>query len=433
MNAQKFDKKIPEFPLAVKIGSHRCGPDIPSLSVLEDGNQFVLDCLTNVNAIEEISKEWRELEQKCGEPYIYFQSFDWCLEWCKEFSNPHVQNKSVPLPAIKVYALHRNGDLVMVWPMMATKSATGLTIQTFLTEPHGQYGNIICDRKLIPASIGKRIWQHIKNNSDADAIVIDQYPQSSFLREMVESHGICECSERHSSVLDLTAFQTWDEYRASLSRRMRKQRNQRRNKITKLGNLGVETHYGGSDRYRELVAIALVWKKVWLDKTGRRAEVLSDESTKAFFSNLKGSKETGVSPPSGAVLNVLTLDHKPIGIEIGFCLDEHYYCYLGAFDWELKNYSPGKIQMEETQIWAKEKGFKKFDFLGEPADYKTSWTNSTCSLESRSVAITMRGFLYCVLWKVYLRPVTRYVFNKLKVENRTKLLALFGKGKTKTA
>jgi len=408
-------------------------PDMPFFSVLDDGNQFVMDCLTNIEELRGIADEWRHLERTCGEPYIYFQTCDWCMTWCANFINNPNMDAAQSQPQIKVYILRRNGKLVMLWPMMLVKSTAGLITQTFLSEPHGQYGNIICDRKFLPLKIGKKVWQTIKKTSVADAITLDQYPKSSFLKKLIAENGIVESSEKHSSALDLTAFDTWEAYYASQSRNMRKQRKQRRNKLSKLGTLGYETHYGGSERFAELVALGLKWKNHWLKQTGRRAAVLSDGRTNQLLANLAGKQGSDHTLPSGAIIGVLTLDEKPLALEIGLAESGRFYSYLGAFDWEFKNYSPGKLQIEETQKWAKAVGFETFDFLGDPAEYKSSVTNSIDALESRSIALTLRGYLYSVFWKAYLRPLVRNVFNKLKPEHRSRLLNLSGMGKKTSA
>ena len=400
--------------------------DMPSVSFMDDGNQYVLDCLSDAQSMEIIAAEWKVLEKNCGEPYIYFQSFDWCYQWCKTFGQKSSKDDQ-QIQAINIYVLRRNGDLVMVWPTMSNKlDILGIRIQTFLTEPHGQYGNIICNRKQFPLAIAKRVWQHIKKTSAVDAIIFDQYPQSSFLRQIIADKGFVESSQKHSSILNLDAFDTWEDYVATLDRKQRKQRNQKRRKLAKTGEIKFETHYGGSERYRELIDLALDWKKVWLNKTGRRDAVLSQNRIRTFLGTLNGTDGAGILPPEGAVLGVLMVDEKPVGIEIGMCLDGHYYCYLGAFDWQQKSFSPGKIQIEEMQKWAKEAGLSKYDFLGDPADYKNEWINTTDCLESRSVALTIRGFFYCKFWKAYLRPIARVIFNNLSSGNRAKILGMMG-------
>ncbi len=405
-------------------------PDTQVMNFLEDGNQYVLDCVSDVSQIAALKDEWVYLEQNFAEPFVYFQSFDWCYQWCKLFAGGTDGNQQ---PQVKIFVLRRNSEMVMVWPMMIIKSRAGLDNLTFLTEPHGQYGNIICNVKLVPLKVGQKVWHHICDNCGVDAVTLDQYPKNSFLKAIVKSNGIVEKSDKFSSILDLSSLKSWDEYNAALPKKLRKQRNQRRNKLAKMGAVDYEIHFGGTDEYVELVALALKWKKEWLSQTGRRATVLSMDTTRQFISNLSGSPENSSSMNKdallqGAVLGALTLDGKPIGIEIGMCLNGHYYSYLGAFDWEYKKMSPGKIQIEMAQQWACEVGLRKFDFLGDPADYKSTWTDMEGALESRSVPRTIRGYFYCMFWKAHLRPWARKIFNRLSATNRSRLLKMLGIG-----
>lgn len=413
-----------KFPLseAKTDNSYNIAQDTPAMNFLVEGNQYILDCISDIDAIGDLGPEWKSLERNHCEPYSYFQSYDWCYQWCKIYGQQIDGNSAQD---IKIYVLRRNGELIMVWPMMIAKSRAGIRNLTFLTEPHGQYGNVILNRRLFSTDVGKRVWNHIRTQTKADAITLDQYPKSSMLCGIVDGQGYVENSRKYSSVLSLTAFETWDDYRASLPRKLRKQRNQRHNKLAKQGNVDYEVHYGGSEKYRELVDLALRWKVEWLSATGRRATVLSMDTTKTFLSNLNGNQDT---IPNGVVLGALTLDGKPIGIEIGMCLAGHYYSFLGAFDWQHRKLSPGKMQIEFAQKWAKEAGLEKFDFLGDPADYKSTWTDSKTELESQSFPITVRGYFYCVVWKAYLRPLARATFNKMNANNRAKLLQMLGIG-----
>lgn len=397
----------------------------PEATFLEDGNQYVIDCVRSVEDLEKLRSAWQALERSTSQPYIYFQSFDWVLEWCRI----HCANSESPSPSMRIYILLRNNKLSMVWPLMASKSVTGLTNLCFLTEPHGQYGNVIVDENTVSVNTAKRLWQHIQKSPDIDAITLDQYPQNSFVRIVLEGSGIVENSHRHASILNLDGFEDWEEYTASLSKKQRKQRKQKRNKLAREGDIRYEVYYGGSTKYAELIALALEWKQEWLRETGRRATVLSQRSTFEFLSKLAGKPGNSQNAPEGAVLGVLTIDNVPLAIEIGFVLSRHYYCYLGAFDWAKREFSPGKIQMEESQQWAKEVGISKFDFLGDPADYKSSWTDEEDPFESRSVAVSWRGYVYSSLWKARLRPTVRKIFNDMSSENRARLLALLGIGK----
>ena len=399
-------------------------------SFMLGGSKYDLDCLTSLDEMAAIADEWRALERCCGLPFIYFQSFDWCFQWSRMALQTHQLDEDTGL---RIYTLRRGGEIVMIWPMVRVKSRAGVRLLTFLSEPLGQYGNVITDPARLPIEAGRKAWSLIRKCADVGAITLNQFPHASFLDNVLEGAGFYEWLQKESALLDLTAFGSWDEYHSSLSRNRRKQRNRRRSKLEREGEIGYEVHYGGSAEYRGLVRRALEMKKVWLEETGRCNLALTREGSDSFLLSLNGKPDGEGGLPEGALAQALTLDGKPIGIEMGMCLDGHYYSYLGAFDWAWRSFSPGKVQIEAAQKWAKEAGLRKFDFLGDPSEYKSRWTETSHSLKSCSVPVTMTGYAYCWAWKAYLRPVAKKVYAGMHAGLRDRILRLFGAGKKATA
>jgi len=391
------------------------------MEISDQGHTYSVACLTSIVQMAAIKDEWKHLERTCAEPYTYFQSFDWCYGWCREKENSAASGDELE---IRIYTVRREGELAFVMPMMVQKSGPGIKCLTFLTEPLGQYGNVICNRKLLPVTVGNKFWNWLEKNASVDVINLNKHHADSFLADIVGDAGFVENSQKHASVLDLDAFDTWQDYQNSLSAKTIKKRNRLQRKLENRGQLSFDVHIGGSDEYRENVEQALEFKQVWLRKTGRRAAVLSQDFSKNFLIELPCTPQTDKTPPQGAVVCVLKLDGKAIGVEIGMCLNGHYYCYLGSFDWGLKNLSPGKVQMEMSQEWAKSVGVSKFDFLGDPADYMSEWVNNEHLLQSRSISLGVRGYIYSALWKAKVRPAIRSVFNNMNSQARAKLLGL---------
>ncbi len=167
-------------------------------------------------------------------------------------------------------------------------------------------------------------------------------------------------------------------------------------------------------------------KQTWLRETGRSSGILADSDTGKFLMGLTGSDCGPRGCPHGALIHVLSVDGYPVAIEIGMVMGCHYYSYLGAFDWAWKDYSPGKIQIEMAQKWAKSVGLEKFDFLGDPSDYKEQWTNSIHRLHSRSTPITALGLIYCAIWKSHLRPKLKNAYKNMDSDKRKLLSKMVG-------
>lgn len=384
-------------------------------SMQSAGVHYSLHCLTSVEEIQAIRDDWKGLEQYSPDPFSYFQSFDWCFQWCLSKLE---QDRTDRETSLCVYVLRHQDSIVMIWPMMEIKTRIGARILTFLTDPLSQYSSILADHKLVCKETGREVWNLICKHTNTDAVTIDRYPSESLLEASLHDTGFKEKSHNEASFLDLTEFKTWDDHHASLSRNQRKQRNRRRSKLGKQGELTYEVCYGGSARYIEHLSKALEMKQDWLKNTGRSSSVLAQSDTMNFLGSLSGV-ETGPSGfPEGAVSHALCIDGTPIAVEIGMVMQRHYYSYLGAFDWAWGDYSPGKVQIEEAQKWAKSVGLEKFDFLGDPADYKEQWTSAAHRMHSRSLPKTALGYLYCGVWKSRLRPQLKSVYKNMGTDKR---------------
>ena len=386
-----------------------------------EGRDFHLACLTSTEQIRAIKPQWQKLEQNNAERFAYFQSFDWCYLWCiSKFETDRIVREA----ELCVYVLRCGDDLVMIWPMMKVKTRIGAKILAFVTDPLDQYANVLVDRAVVSAKIGCKVWQLVRQHTDVDAVTVNHYPAGSFLEAMLCGVGFVERSRSEASILDLTKFDNWQDHHASLLRNQRKQRNRRRTKLAKQGKVTYEVDLGGSKKYVKNVGIALDMKRIWLEKTGRKPGILADETTKAFLESLTGSSDCAASCPQGAMTHALCVDGKPVAIEIGMAMGGHYYSYLGAFDWEWRDFSPGKIQIESAQEWAKSVGAQWFDLLGDPSQYKGQWTNRTHRLQSRSMPITALGLIYCAIWKTHLRPKLKNAYNSMGADRRALLTSM---------
>ena len=109
------------------------------------------------------------------------------------------------------------------------------------------------------------------------------------------------------------------------------------------------------------------------------------------FGEFLASFEAGREALNGACLSVLEAGERVAAIEIGFLHARHYYRYLGAFDWDLHDVSPGKVQMEMTVCWLIDNGIATYDLLAHPSAYKDSWSNRIVGLKTYAITRTWRA------------------------------------------
>lgn len=59
-----------------------------------------------------------------------------------------------------------------------------------------------------------------------------------------------------------------------------------------------------------------------------------------------------------ALVCELTAGGRMVAGELGYERKGHYIGYLGAFDWDLRHLSPGKLEMEQMLRWCLENGMQ---------------------------------------------------------------------------
>ena len=89
--------------------------------------------------IELLGEKWREL-QKDAAPHQVFQSFEWCSNWARFYAKP--EHGIEPC----VITGYQDRELVFVWPLMKVKAGP-FTLLRWLSDPFGQYGDILVARK----------------------------------------------------------------------------------------------------------------------------------------------------------------------------------------------------------------------------------------------------------------------------------------------
>ena len=351
---------------------------------------------------------WRDLEARAADPLTYFQGYDWCECWIAAFAGPKCRPE--------IHTLWQGERLVAVWPLMLTGGA--LKRLEPLGWPHSQYANLLAD----PALGADAVAMLLDGISGAghDLALLDGVPDGSALADILIEAPPLTPLAGSAAMLNLAAFATPEAYAAGLSKTQRRNRNRRRNALARHGALSFGVHFSGEAGFAEGVEACVRLKHQWLRETGRRSTGLAFEGFDRFLAALPGDR----AALSGACLSLLKAGDRIVAGEIGFLHHGHYYAYLGAFDWALREASPGKVQMDMTVCWLIEHGAKTYDLLGNPADYKDSWSNRTLGLKTYALPANIAGRAYAGLWTARLRPGLKRLY--LGLPHGLRRLARFG-------
>ncbi|WP_240230127.1 GNAT family N-acetyltransferase [Devosia lacusdianchii] len=350
--------------------------------------------IETLDGVDAIAEAWRGLEIHCADPLSYFQSYDWCSTWLRHFNDAGTRPY--------VVTLWLDDLLVAVWPRMIVEAA-GLRRLETLGVPHSQYCGALVRQGAAGASTVGRMMRDAMRASGADITISRSVPEGSALAGLLVDKPVVAGSENVASILDLTQYSSSEDYAQQLGKVQKRNRNRRRNHLARLGELDFQVIWPGHEEFKDLVQLATTMKRRWLTETGRYSVGFAMAGYGDFLADLDGDEAV----LRGACLSVLRAGDRVVALELGFIQNRHYYAYIGGFDWDLKDMSPGKVQMDMTVSWLIDAGVSGYDLLINRASYKESWTNRTISITTRAEALTWKGWIYAGAWLPTVRPALK--------------------------
>ena len=359
--------------------------------------------------------EWQELEARSGTRFNYFQTFDWNWKWYENAADPASQD-------LLILTVRRNGRLAAIWPLMIVREA-GLRTVKWLSEPHLQYGDVLVESNDHTKDLLVTSWNHLQRLSASyDLILLNKVLKTANAFEVLNAHCKTGINQSEASQFNVSDYATISEFADSLSKKRRRRHTKRRNALVRHGGeLTFHVHEQGLE-YISAVETALSFKREWLENSGLTSRSLFEPETERFLASLPSHSPHGPR----AVASELKLGGKTISVELGFVFKSHYYAYLGAFDWELKNFSPGKVHMRDMVGWCIDNSISHYDLLGTPAAYKSEWSNETIEMQDFCVTGTPLAAAYARWWLGTVRPVVKSVFENLGSDRRRALLSAMG-------
>lgn len=376
-----------------------------------------IEIITDLAGIKALEADWKALETKVADGLSYFQSYDWCSRWINSFIG--TSNTDDNIPELCLVTIRRSNKVAAIFPLVRVTKSFGIKTIRTLGEPLAQYANILIDTDLLSIQEARTCWRDVSKDLKADAIVLDRVLKGSQLALVLDQKNISNEKEDLSLIMNLEGVEDWDTFHAAFKKTVRRGRRRRFRKLEdEVGAIELKVHFGGSQEYKDAVKLALEYKMIWLKENGRNMASFADDRAMPFLADLKGNSEQ----LDGAIAYVMTVDGKPVAIELGFLQDKRYYCFLGAFDWEMRSYSLGKVQMEQSLKWAIENGIAKIDFLGNYEAYQGDWSNSSTEVVSYGAATSLKGMAYANLWEQQLKPGLKKVFRRLPPSVRKGLM-----------
>jgi CelD/BcsL family acetyltransferase involved in cellulose biosynthesis len=345
-----------------------------------------------------LAQDWHALEQENQIAPHAFQTFDWCLAW----SETYIEEQQ-GADRLQVIAGYDDNRLVFAFPLMATQRM-GQRALVWLTEPFGQYGDVLCAK-----GQNAKLWidaalSLMKRFKDVDLIHLRHVREDS----IIAKHGLAELINarvpEQAPYLDLTAYPTEADYDARYTSQQRKRRKKIRRALDQFGDVTFRVLPAGITADAAMQT-ALTEKSDWLSARGRVNRVMSCPGHLRFLKNL--SRKNG---PLQFVVSELSAGGKPVSWEIGFRSQGVHFAYITSHLNKHTDLSPGRLHMDLSQRACLADGLQRFDLMIPNDAHKESWSSAKIETNDYYIPVSAKGALYGHLYLRLIRPMARDVY-----------------------
>jgi len=367
--------------------------DIPATAHLS-----VISTLPGLLALE---SQWRMLEQSAFSPTSVFQTFDWIAAWCRTYCSG---DDGVD---IHLFAGFDRGSLVFVWPL-ARQTHKCVRVLSWLSEPFGQYGDVICAKGENP-----RLWiatalRHMNRLKGIDILRLRHVREDSTLTTVAADQLISARLSERAPFLDLTAFKTEADYEERYSGAQRKRRKKIRKHLEEIGPLTFTQLPLGTSSDRAIDQ-ALAEKNVWLSERGRINRVLNCPGHPEFLKRLSRTTPQGVE----MLVTELRAGDNPVSWEIAFRFGGTHFAYITSHVNALTDLSPGRLHFDYAQRACLAAGLQRYDLMVPYDPHKESWSSAMTPTEDYYLPFSFKGRIAGHAYLSHIRPVLRKIYYNL--------------------
>lgn len=357
-----------------------------------------LSLVTTLPALAALEQDWQQLERDINSASGLFQSFAWVNGWSSIYASP---GSAFELCVVTGFEADR---LVFVWPLMKLREG-GITVVKWLTEPFGQYGDILLAPGQHAASWMTQALALLGRLKDIDGIRLRHVREDAVCAAFLQLQFDNALSPELAPYLDLTAFDGEAAYEARYTSTQRKRRKKIRKALEQMGELDFHQIPAGS-MADAAIDEALAEKTRWLELRGRHNRFLRCPANALFLKKLMRHRQEGLQ----ATLTEITVGGKPVSWEIGFNYRGTHYGYITSHREELTDLSPARLHMDLSQRLSLKQGMQRFDLMVPNDEHKQSWSSDKVACEDFYRATSLAGRAYGMLYLRKLRPHLRRLY-----------------------
>lgn len=375
-------------------------------------SSFKIETLTSRLSLQAIEADWRKLEIDNSGKTTVFQSYDWAMAWCQAYLETDSKTE------LHVLTGKINGHVAFILPLAKTRKH-GLTILDWLTDPIGQYGDILCAPNHNPQSWLEVAFQHLAKTKGIDLVRLRHVRANGNVHEFAKANLQDAKYNERAPFLDLTAYKTEADYDQRYTSTQRKRRKKIRKSLEDMGQVNFKTVNIGPE-VDKLIEDSISEKNAWLSDRGRFNRIMGCVQHVNFLKNVSRSK----SGTLNLLATELSAGGKPVSWEIGFRYQGTHFAYITSHVNALTDLSPGRLHMDLSQRLALVDGQKTFDLMVPYDVHKDSWSSGTIPTNDYFMPVTALGKIYGFAYLCNLRPLIRKIYYSLPPQALRLLQAL---------
>lgn len=357
--------------------------------------------ISNLQGLRAIEAQWRALEKNAGTSITVFQSYDWIKAWCETYC---AGDDCIDIHLITGY---EHNQLVFVWPLALTHRH-GIKVLSWLTEPYGQYGDVICANDQNARQWIGNALRFIERLKGIDLLRLRHVRADSALASVAEAELSNAHYNERAPYLDLTAFSSEAAYDERYSSTQRKRRKKIRKALEDMGEVSFQQLPLGALSDKAMTE-AFSEKNKWLAERGRINRVMGQASHIDFLKHLSRSTPQGMD----VVVTELKVGDTPVSWEIGFRFAGVHFAYITSHVNSLTDLSPGRLHMDLSQRACLAAGLKRFDLMVPYDAHKESWSSACMPTEDYFLALNWKGKIAGHAYLKTIRPWLRATYYKL--------------------
>jgi CelD/BcsL family acetyltransferase involved in cellulose biosynthesis len=329
--------------------------------------RFQTEIVRDLQGFLALAPEWNRLAHQWAVDPM-FLSHTWFQTWWEAFGAGK---------ELHIVTVRERGQLLAVAPMMRTRTPIyGLKLDTIqaIYNPHTpRYDFIVGVNQ--DAQLYRAIWNTLREEQQADAIVLTQIPNASRTISMIEELGkrdgwiSGQWQAPPSPFISLLAG--YDGFFNCLKSSSRYNLRKRHDRLKKKGVVDVEV-IRNVEYVREAMIDGLrIEAAAWKGEQG--TAIISDPAVAEFYVRL-AEREADLQHVR---LTFLRVGDKRIAFNYLLQHGKKLYGVKIGYDPAYHMYSPGNMLLNLVLQQACAEGIEEYDFLGADEQWKFEWTSKT--------------------------------------------------------